>query len=47
LEHGYTSSYDISLLADDSETCESDLGKALKAREMEFFQPNEILPEYW
>jgi hypothetical protein len=47
LEHGYTSSYNISLLPDDSETCESDLGKTLKAREIEFFQPKEILPEHY
>jgi hypothetical protein len=35
------------LLPDDSETCESDLGKTLKAREIEFFQPKEILPEHF
>jgi hypothetical protein len=41
LEHGHTSSYDMPLLPDDSETCESDLGKALKIRGIELFQPNE------
>ncbi|PNX98423.1 putative GPI-anchored protein [Trifolium pratense] len=41
LEHGHTSSYDMPLLPDDSETCESDLGKALKLRGIQLFQPNE------
>jgi hypothetical protein len=41
LEHGHTSTYDMPLLPDDSETCESDLGKALKVRGIELFQPNE------
>lgn len=40
-EHGHTTSYDMPLLPDDSETCESDLGKALKVRGIELFQPNE------
>ncbi|CAK8579725.1 unnamed protein product [Lathyrus sativus] len=42
LEHGHaTASYDMPLLPDDSETCESDLGRALKVRGIELFQPNE------
>lgn len=36
-----SSSYDMPLLPDDSETCESDLGKALKVRGIELVQPNE------
>ncbi|CAI8619994.1 unnamed protein product [Vicia faba] len=42
LEHGHAAaSYDMPLLPDDSETCESDLGRALKVRGIELFQPNE------
>ncbi|KAF7819956.1 putative GPI-anchored protein [Senna tora] len=33
--------YDMPLLPDDSETCVSDLGKALRGRGMDLFQPNE------
>lgn len=40
LVHG-SPSYDMPLLPDDSETCESDLGKALKVRGIELVQPNE------
>ena len=38
---GHTTSYDMPLLPDDSETCVSDLGKALKVRGIQLFQPNE------
>ncbi|KAG5041806.1 hypothetical protein AAZX31_05G229400 [Glycine max] len=38
---GHTTSYDMPLLPDDSETCVSDLGKALKIRGIQLFQPNE------
>lgn len=34
-------SYDMPLLPDDSETCVSDLGKALKVKGIDLFQPNE------
>lgn len=37
----HTTSYDMPLLPDDSETCEGNLGKALKLRGIELFQPNE------
>ncbi|KAJ1437808.1 putative GPI-anchored protein [Sesbania bispinosa] len=37
----HTTSYDMPLLPDDSETCESDLGKALKVRGIQLIQPNE------
>lgn len=36
-----TTSYDMPLLPDDSETCVSDLGKALKVKGIDLFQPNE------
>ncbi|KAI4347244.1 hypothetical protein L6164_008072 [Bauhinia variegata] len=36
-----TSSYDMPLLPDDSETCVNGLGKALKARGIELIQPND------
>ncbi|XP_061359505.1 uncharacterized GPI-anchored protein At4g28100-like [Gastrolobium bilobum] len=39
--HGHPTSYDMPLLPDDSETCVSDLGKALKVRGIELIQPNE------
>jgi hypothetical protein len=45
LEYGHTPSYDMRLLLDDFEICKSDLGKVLKVREIELFQPNETLPE--
>jgi hypothetical protein len=45
LEYGHTPSYDMCLLLDDFEICKSDLGKVLKVREIELFQPNETLPE--
>ncbi|TKY61047.1 GPI-anchored protein [Spatholobus suberectus] len=38
---GHTTSYDMPLLPDDSETCVSDLGKALKVRGIQLVQPNE------
>lgn len=37
----HTTSYDMPLLPDDSETCVSDLGKALKVRGIQLVQPNE------
>ncbi|CAL0313784.1 unnamed protein product [Lupinus luteus] len=36
-----TTSYDMPLLPDDSETCVSDLGKALKMKGIELMKPNE------
>ncbi|XP_075662350.1 putative GPI-anchored protein At4g28100 [Castanea sativa] len=36
-----TTSYDMPLLPDDSETCVEDLGKALKGRGIELIRPNE------
>jgi len=38
---GHATSYDMPLLPDDSETCVSDLGKALKVRGIHLVQPNE------
>lgn len=38
---GHASSYDMPLLPDDSETCVSDLGKALEVRGIKLVQPNE------
>ncbi|KAK7251719.1 hypothetical protein RIF29_35159 [Crotalaria pallida] len=38
---GHATSYDMPLLPDDSETCVSDLGKALKVKGIELMQPNE------
>ncbi|KAL2342358.1 hypothetical protein Fmac_003643 [Flemingia macrophylla] len=40
-EHERATSYDMPLLPDDSETCVSDLGKALKVRGIQLVQPNE------
>lgn len=37
----HTTSYDMPLLPDDSETCVNGLGKALKARGIQLIQPNE------
>jgi hypothetical protein len=45
LEYGHTPSYDMSLLLDDFEICNNDLGKALKVRGIELFQTSETLPE--
>lgn len=38
---GHTTSYDMPLLPDDSETCVADLDKALKGRGIELAKPNE------
>ncbi|XP_054806434.1 uncharacterized GPI-anchored protein At4g28100 [Prosopis cineraria] len=39
--NAHTTSYDMPLLPDDSETCVSDLGKALRVKGIDLVQPNE------